>query len=87
MYVVKDLVTDLTNLYGQYRWIEPFLKKKDFGDDHLGEKVFMQTVKQREKVDGLYECILCFCCNSGCPSYWWNADKYLGPAILLQAYR
>merc|ERR1712213_181297 len=75
MYVVKDLVPDMSNFYAQYRSIEPYLKKKG--------------VKQedRAKLDGLYECILCACCSTSCPSYWWNSDKYLGPAVLMQAYR
>ncbi|VDL61622.1 unnamed protein product [Hymenolepis diminuta] len=87
MYVVKDLVPDMSNFYAQYRWIEPYLKKKEFTDDQIGEKVFMQSVKDREKVDNLYECILCLCCSASCPSYWWNSDRYLGPAVLQQAYR
>ncbi|VDM32038.1 unnamed protein product [Hydatigera taeniaeformis] len=87
MYVVKDLVPDMANFYAQYRWIEPYLKKKEFTDEQVGEKVFMQSVKDREKIDGLYECILCLCCSASCPSYWWNSDKYLGPAVLQQAYR
>merc|ERR1711953_901957 len=75
MYVVKDLVPDMTNFYAQYKSIEPWLKKKD------------ESEKDRAKLDGLYECILCACCSSSCPSYWWNGDKYLGPAVLMQAYR
>lgn len=86
-YVVKDLVSDLKNFYAQLCWIEPYLKKKEFADDQLGEKFFMQSIKDREKLDGLQECILCFCCSSACPSYWWNSDRYLGPAVLLHAYR
>ncbi len=87
MYVVKDLVVDMANFYAQYRFIEPYLKKKEITDDQIGEKVYFQSVKDREKIDGLYECILCACCSSSCPSYWWNSDKYLGPAVLMQAYR
>jgi len=85
MYVVKDLVPDMTNFYAQYRSIEPFLKKKT--DMKVGEKQQYQSIKDREKLEGLYECILCACCSTSCPSYWWNSDKYLGPAVLLQSYR
>lgn len=86
MYVVKDLVPDMTLFYEQYRSIEPWLKRKD-KDFKRGDKQVFQTEKEREKLDGLYECILCACCSTSCPSYWWNSDKYLGPAALLQAYR
>jgi succinate dehydrogenase / fumarate reductase iron-sulfur subunit len=82
MPVVKDLVPDLTNFYKQYASIEPFMQS---GPDP--EKERTQSPKEREQLDGLYECILCACCSTSCPSYWWNADKYLGPAALLQAYR
>lgn len=85
MYVVKDLVPDMTNFYAQYRSIEPFLKKKS--EMKVGEKQQYQSVEDREKLEGLYECILCACCSTSCPSYWWNSDKYLGPAVLLQSYR
>jgi succinate dehydrogenase (ubiquinone) iron-sulfur subunit len=85
MYVVKDLVPDMNNFYAQYRSVEPYLKKK--GDFKVGEKQQYQSVESREKLDGLYECILCACCSTSCPSYWWNSDKYLGPAVLLQSYR
>jgi len=84
MYVVKDLVPDMANFYEQYRSIEPWLQsddKKPEGQEHL------QTIEDRAKLDGMYECILCACCSTACPSYWWNADKYLGPAVLMQAYR
>lgn len=81
--VVKDLVPDLTPLYRQYASIQPWLKSK--GPAPPRER--LQSPEDREKLDGLYECILCFCCSTSCPSYWWNGDKYLGPAILLQAYR
>ncbi|VBB25521.1 unnamed protein product [Acanthocheilonema viteae] len=80
-----DLVPDMNLFYAQYASIEPWLKKKN--KLVLGEKQMYQTEKEREKLDGLYECILCACCSTSCPSYWWNADKYLGPAILLQSYR
>jgi len=81
--VVKDLVPDLTHVYAQYRSIEPWLKT----DSVAPERERLQTPAEREKLDGLYECILCFSCTTSCPSYWWNGDRYLGPAILLQAYR
>src|SRR5690606_22113769 len=81
--VVKDLVPDLTNFYAQYRAIEPWLKTTT----PEPEKEWPQSHDDREKLDGLYECILCACCSTACPSYWWNSDRYLGPAILLQAYR
>jgi succinate dehydrogenase (ubiquinone) iron-sulfur subunit len=83
MYVVKDLVSDLTQFYKQYKSIEPYLKQKGA----IPEKENLQTIQQREKLDGLYECILCACCSTSCPSYWWNSDVYLGPAVLMQAYR
>ena len=83
MPVVKDLVPDLSNFYAQHREIEPWLKTKTPAPD----KEWPQTHGDREKLDGLYECILCACCSASCPSYWWNSDRYLGPAALLQAYR
>ncbi|GAB6023045.1 hypothetical protein CHUAL_007137 [Chamberlinius hualienensis] len=85
MYVVKDLVPDLTNFYNQYKSIEPYLKRKDQAS--VGKQQFLQSEGDRDKLDGLYECILCACCSTSCPSYWWNSDKYLGPAVLMQAYR
>mmetsp|Transcript_49303 Transcript_49303/g.57622 ORF Transcript_49303/g.57622 Transcript_49303/m.57622 type:complete len:280 (-) Transcript_49303:31-870(-) len=85
MYVIKDLVPDMGNFYEQYRSIEPWLKSKDGKVD--GQKEFLQTKEDRNKLDGMYECILCACCSTSCPSYWWNADKYLGPAVLMQAFR
>ncbi|XP_033096255.1 succinate dehydrogenase [ubiquinone] iron-sulfur subunit, mitochondrial-like [Anneissia japonica] len=85
MYVVKDLVPDMSNFYAQYKAIEPYLQKKS--DMKYGEKQNFQSIEDREKLDGLYECILCACCSTSCPSYWWNSDKYLGPAVLMQAYR
>jgi len=84
MYVIKDLVTDLTNFYNQYASIKPWLMVKD---SLPSDKEQLQSREDRVKLDGLYECILCACCSTSCPSYWWNPDKYLGPAILLQAYR
>jgi succinate dehydrogenase / fumarate reductase iron-sulfur subunit len=83
MKVVKDLVPDLTNFYAQHRSIEPWLKT----DTAAPPKEWRQSREDREKLDGLYECILCACCSTSCPSYWWNSDRYLGPAALLQAYR
>jgi len=85
MYVVKDLVPDMGNFYEQYRSIEPWLQTKDGKKE--GQAEFLQTREDRAKLDGMYECILCACCSTACPSYWWNADKYLGPAVLMQAYR
>uniref|UniRef100_A0A8C4NBG9 Succinate dehydrogenase [ubiquinone] iron-sulfur subunit, mitochondrial n=1 Tax=Eptatretus burgeri TaxID=7764 RepID=A0A8C4NBG9_EPTBU len=85
MYVVKDLVPDMSHFYMQYKSIEPYLKKID--DTQLGKEQCLQSVEDRAKLDGLYECILCACCSTSCPSYWWNSDKYLGPAVLMQAYR
>jgi len=84
MYVLKDLVPDMDNFYEQYRSIEPWLQTKT-PKSMQGE--FLQTQEDRAKLDGMYECILCACCSTACPSYWWNADKYLGPAVLMQAYR
>ncbi len=86
--VVKDLVTDLTKFYEQHASINPFLQSS-VADDAAE---IPQSKEEREKLDGLYECILCACCSTSCPSYWWNGDKdngeeYLGPAALLQAYR
>jgi len=85
MYVIKDLVPDMNLFYAQYKSIQPWLKRKD--NVKVGEKQIYQSIDERARLDGLYECILCACCSTSCPSYWWNADKYLGPAILLQAYR
>merc|ERR1711871_252364 len=87
MYVVKDLVTDLSNFYDQYKSIEPWLQTKVEGSHDLEHGEFLQSKENRKKLDGMYECILCACCSTSCPSYWWNADKYLGPAVLMQAYR
>ena len=84
MEVIKDLVPDFTHFYAQYNSIEPWLKTKTTTPSG---KERLQSPAEREKLDGLYECILCACCSTACPSYWWNSDKFLGPAILLQAYR
>jgi len=96
MFVVKDLVPDMSNFYAQYKSVEPWLQADapmnngeevrhtgpaPYGNEHL------QSVEERKKLDGMYECILCACCSTSCPSYWWNADRYLGPAVLMQAYR
>jgi len=81
--VVKDLIPDLTNFYAQHAYVQPYLKT----DTPEPEKEWTQTEEEREHLDGLYECILCASCSTSCPSYWWNGDKYLGPAALLQAYR
>jgi len=83
MPVVKDLVPDLTNFYAQHAAIEPWLQTKSAEP----AKEWKQSHEDREKLDGLYECIMCACCSTSCPSYWWNGDRYLGPAALLQAYR
>ncbi|WP_271077711.1 succinate dehydrogenase iron-sulfur subunit [Aurantiacibacter sp. MUD61] len=84
MEVVKDLVPDFTHFYAQYASIRPWLQTVS---NTPSGKERLQTPEQREQLDGLYECILCACCSTACPSYWWNSDKFLGPAILLQAYR
>lgn len=85
MYVIKDLVPDLNNFYEQYKSIQPYLQRE--GDKPAGEVQLLQSVEDRQKLDGLYECILCACCSTSCPSYWWNGNRYLGPAVLMQAYR
>ena len=84
MPVVKDLVPDLSQPYRQLTSIEPWLKA-DSAVPAEGER--RQSPAEREKLDGLWECVLCFSCSTSCPSYWWNGDEYLGPAVLLQAYR
>lgn len=84
VYIVKDLVPDMTHFYKQYRSIEPFLKSKTPAPDG---KEYRQSPEERRRLDGLYECILCACCSTSCMSYWWNQDEYLGPAVLMQAYR
>ena len=83
MPVVKDLVPDLTTFYAQHRAIQPWLQTTS----PTPATEWLQSKPEREKLDGLYECILCACCSTSCPSYWWNGEKYLGPAALLQAYR
>ena len=83
MPVIKDLVPDLSRFYAQHREIEPWLKTTT----PTPQAEWKQSEKERALLDGLYECILCACCSTSCPSYWWNGDRYLGPAVLLQAYR
>ena len=83
MPVIKDLVPDLTMAYAQYASIQPWVK----ADSPPPDKERLQSPEEREKLDGLWECVLCFACSTSCPSYWWNGDRYLGPASLLQAYR
>jgi succinate dehydrogenase / fumarate reductase iron-sulfur subunit len=83
MPVVKDLVPDMTHFYAQYASVKPWLQTIT----PPPERERLQSKEDRAKIDGLYECILCACCSTSCPSYWWNGDRYLGPAILLQAYR
>jgi succinate dehydrogenase / fumarate reductase, iron-sulfur subunit len=83
MEVIKDLVPDLDQAFAQLRLIEPWLKS----DTPPPDRERLQSPEDRAKLDGMWECILCFCCTTSCPSYWWNGDRYLGPAVLLQAYR
>jgi len=84
MPVVKDLVPDLTHFYAQYASIKPWIRTQTAPPP---DRERLQSKEDRAKLDGLYECILCACCSTSCPSYWWNGDRYLGPAILLQAHR
>lgn len=81
--VVRDLVVDMTQFYRQYEKVKPFLQN----EDPVPPVERLQSPEQRAELDGLYECILCACCSSSCPSYWWNPDKFIGPAGLLTAYR
>ena len=81
--VIRDLVIDMSQFYAQYKKIQPYL----VNDDPAPGIERLQTPKDRAKLDGLYECILCACCSTSCPSFWWNPDKFIGPAGLLQAYR
>ncbi|MBW8309850.1 MAG: succinate dehydrogenase iron-sulfur subunit [Candidatus Paracaedibacteraceae bacterium] len=83
MNVIKDLVPDLSLAYAQYASVKPWLQS----DTPVGERERLQSEEDRAKLDGLWECILCFSCTTSCPSYWWNSEKYLGPATLLQSYR
>lgn len=81
--VIRDLIIDMDQFYKQYRAVKPYL----IVNDPMPEVELKQTPKQREQIDGLYECVLCGCCTTACPSFWWNPDKFLGPAALLQAAR
>jgi succinate dehydrogenase / fumarate reductase, iron-sulfur subunit len=81
--VIRDLVVDMTQFYKNFEKVKPFLQN----DDPLPAKERLQSPEDRAKLDGLYECILCACCTTSCPSFWWNPDKFIGPAGLLQAYR
>ena len=81
--VVRDLIVDMTHFFDQYHSVSPYL----INDQPPPEKERLQTPEAREEIDGLYECILCACCSTACPSFWWNPDKFVGPAGLLQAYR
>jgi succinate dehydrogenase / fumarate reductase iron-sulfur subunit len=83
MAVIRDLVVDFTQFWAQYESIQPWLKTTSADP----QKERLQSPDDRSRLDGLYECILCACCSTACPSYWWNSDKYLGPAVLLQSYR
>jgi len=83
MRIIKDLVPDLTHVFAQYSVIKPWLKSRTA----VPEKERLQSPQERRRLDGSWECILCFCCTSCCPSHWWNADRFLGPAVLLQAWR
>ncbi|KAG6800410.1 succinate dehydrogenase [ubiquinone] iron-sulfur subunit-like [Apis mellifera caucasica] len=85
-YVIRDLVTDLEQYLKQYKNIEPFLKRTG-EDNYVGLRQILQSPRDRDKLNGLYECILCGCCTFACPPYWWLGDKFLGPSTLLQAYR
>lgn len=96
MYVIKDLVPDMNNFYQQYKSVKPWLQLKEsteltYRTDRTdGLQVYnevYQSKEDRNKLDGMYECILCACCSTSCPSYWWNSEKYLGPAVLMQAFR
>lgn len=81
--VIRDLIVDMTQFFKQYHSIKPYL----INDTPAPDRERYQSPEDREKLDGLYECILCACCSTSCPSYWWNGERYLGPAVLLQAYR
>jgi succinate dehydrogenase / fumarate reductase iron-sulfur subunit len=81
--IVRDLMVDMTEFFNQYHSIKPYVQN----DEPLPEKERLQSPEERDALNGLYECILCACCSSACPSFWWNPDKFVGPAGLLQAYR
>jgi len=82
--VVRDLIIDMTQFYNQYEKVKPYLIND--GKD-VPAREHLQSIEEREELDGLYECILCACCSTSCPSFWWNPDKFIGPAGLLHAYR
>jgi len=81
--VIRDLVVDMAQFYEQYKSVEPWLKRKE----PTPEQEVLQSPEERDKLDGLYECIMCGCCSTFCPSFWWNPEKFLGPQALLTAYR
>ena len=81
--VIRDLIVDMEQFYSNYEKVNPYL----INDEEPPEKERLQSPEDREKLDGLYECILCACCSTSCPSFWWNPDKFIGPSGLLQAYR
>jgi succinate dehydrogenase / fumarate reductase iron-sulfur subunit len=81
--IIRDLIVDMTQFFAQYHSVKPYV----IDDRPMPEKERLQTSEQRDELNGLYECILCACCSTSCPSFWWNPDKFVGPAGLLQAYR
>ncbi|MCB1837903.1 MAG: succinate dehydrogenase iron-sulfur subunit, partial [Alcanivoracaceae bacterium] len=81
--VIRDLVVDMSQFYNQYQSVDPWLQRNEPNPEHE----IRQSPEQRDQLDGLYECIMCGCCSTSCPSFWWNPDKFLGPAALLQSYR
>lgn len=85
MYVIRDLIVDMNLFFEQYAYIQPYLLRRNPSEKRKGQ--YAQSIKDQNKIEGHYECILCACCSTSCPSYWWNGDKYLGPAALLHAYR
>ncbi|XP_069683672.1 succinate dehydrogenase [ubiquinone] iron-sulfur subunit, mitochondrial-like isoform X2 [Periplaneta americana] len=85
MYVIRDLIPDMSLFYEDYKKIQPWLRRSD--EQCNTTQPHLQSIRDNEKLDGLYECILCNCCSQSCPPYWWHYGKFLGPAILLQAYR
>lgn len=82
-YVIRDLIPDMEQFLGQFKKIDPFLKRPG-EDDFLGMRQILQSTRDRYKLNGMYECIMCACCTHSCPPYWWLGDKYLGPAVLMQ---
>uniref|UniRef100_A0A1B6DT97 Succinate dehydrogenase [ubiquinone] iron-sulfur subunit, mitochondrial n=1 Tax=Clastoptera arizonana TaxID=38151 RepID=A0A1B6DT97_9HEMI len=86
-YVIRDLVVDMQMFYDQYKSIMPYMIKKSLKQDDIGKNTILQSINDSKKLEELYECILCACCSSSCPSYWWNSPRFLGPAALLHAYR